>query len=228
MAVFDFDSDPEIAKNYDQGPRTFVPGYEVFQGLAAVIFAQRLKPDARILVVGAGGGKEVVTLGRMQPAWRFCGVDPSANMLEAGAARVAEMQAPPSVDWVKGEVSAVAEGNFDAATSFLSSNFIADDGAKLDFFRQIKKRLKPGGLFAFVEGCADKSAPDWNDKIDLYAANARRNGATEDMLRGAVNMQQGLHYISAERAIALLLDAGFSAIEEFYSALWIKGWTARA
>ena len=37
MAVFDFDSDPEIAKNYDQGPRTFVPGYEVFQGLAAVI-----------------------------------------------------------------------------------------------------------------------------------------------------------------------------------------------
>ena len=42
--------------------------------------------------------------------------------------------------------------------------------AKLDFFRQIKKRLKPGGLFAFVEGCADKSAPDWNDKIDLYAA----------------------------------------------------------
>ena len=227
MAAFDFDADPEIAKNYDKGPRLFIPGYEVFQGLTAVIFAESLPADARILVVGAGGGKEIETLARMQPSWRFCGVDPSANMIDMGRKRVAEMPAPVDVDWVIGEISAAPETAFDAATFFLSSNFIADDGAKEDLFRQIKKRLKPGGLFAFLDGCADKAAPDWSRKVSLYAANARRNGAPEEMIQGAVAMQQGLHYISAERTIALLSGVGFSKLEEFYTALWIKGWMAR-
>lgn len=228
MAAFDFDADPEIARNYDNGPRLFVPGYEVFQGLAAVILSQRLAHDSRILVVGAGGGKEIETLARMRPSWRFCGVDPSANMLDMARQRTAALSPSPEIEWVNGEVSAVAGAGFDAATCFLSSNFIADDGAKQDFFRQIRARLKPGGLFVFVEGCADNASPDWTDKLALYAANARRNGAAEDMIENAVAMQQGLHYLSIARTLELMRLAGFSDPEEFFAALWIKGWVAKA
>ena len=44
---------------------------------------------ARVLVAGAGGGaKEVITAGKLEPAWRFVAVDPSQPMLDLAVARL--------------------------------------------------------------------------------------------------------------------------------------------
>jgi tRNA (cmo5U34)-methyltransferase len=50
--------------------------------MAMLLLAERAGEEARILVLGAGGGLELKALAAAQPDWRFVGVDPSAQMLD--------------------------------------------------------------------------------------------------------------------------------------------------
>ena len=64
------------------GPRT-VPGYHDIHTMASVLLAERAPADARVLVLGAGGGLEVKAFATAHPAWTFLAVDPAAPMLES-------------------------------------------------------------------------------------------------------------------------------------------------
>lgn len=74
-------SDPEAVAHYAEGPRRNVPGFEAMQRMAAILLAERAPPDARVLVLGAGGGLELRVFAEAHPGWAFDGVDPSAEML---------------------------------------------------------------------------------------------------------------------------------------------------
>ena len=50
-------NDPQAAAQYAEGPRRFVPGYEALHRMTAILLAEGTKPDARVLVLGAGGGR---------------------------------------------------------------------------------------------------------------------------------------------------------------------------
>ncbi|HYE42781.1 MAG TPA: methyltransferase, partial [Caulobacteraceae bacterium] len=76
MKVLHFD-DPAFARRYAEGPSQFVPGYDVMQRMAAQLLSERAGRQAEILVLGAGGGLELEAFSRIQPGWRYVGVDPS-------------------------------------------------------------------------------------------------------------------------------------------------------
>ena len=48
--------DPAMVARYQEGPPKFVPGYADMQRMACVLLAERAPIDARVLVLGAGGG----------------------------------------------------------------------------------------------------------------------------------------------------------------------------
>lgn len=79
--IQDMFSDPQAVARYTEGPPRFVPGYNAMLSMAAILLAERARDDARILVLGAGGGLELKTFAQAQPDWSFDGVDPSAAML---------------------------------------------------------------------------------------------------------------------------------------------------
>ena len=64
----------------DRIPRS-IPGYEAMHDLVSAILTGLLPEEGRLLVVGAGTGKEIITLGTQNKSWRFTGVDPSKDML---------------------------------------------------------------------------------------------------------------------------------------------------
>lgn len=219
----------EMAKAYDEkGPRLLVPGYEAFLQSIATLLDAELSDDASILVMGAGGGAELMALAPVRAGWRFTGVDPSPDMLGGAQAKLTRAGYDARALLHVGYVADAPEGPFDAATSCLLMPFIPDDGSKLDYLRQVHRRLKPGAPLLLVEGFAAREPEAWARYLKLYITHGLLRGAPDAHVKMAAGAQAGLHYVSAERQEALLAEAGFASIERFFQALYIHGWIARA
>ncbi|MFN7134211.1 MAG: methyltransferase, partial [Myxococcales bacterium] len=74
-------SDPHAVARYAEGPPRLVPGFADLQRMTRLLLAERAPPDARVLILGAGGGLELKAFAEAHPAWTFDGIDPSAEML---------------------------------------------------------------------------------------------------------------------------------------------------
>lgn len=84
--------DPEAIAKYAEGPRRNVPGYDSIMPMAQILLTERVRHDARVLVVAAGGGLELEYLARANPGWHFDGVDPSAAMLDFAERRMGTLE----------------------------------------------------------------------------------------------------------------------------------------
>jgi tRNA (cmo5U34)-methyltransferase len=133
------------------------------------------------------------------------------------------------VDWVQGYIADAPAGPFDSVTCLLTLHLISDDGEKLEALRQMHRRLKPGGAFAVVDNCFDRTRPDFARKLGRFIEHARRSGVLEDVLtRVATDVETKTESVSAEREIALLAEVGFQDIELYFAGLSWRGWIARA
>lgn len=221
---FDRDNAPP-ADQYEQLARKFIPGYDGLYALMQVLLAENLPEQAEILVIGAGGGKELVTLGRAHLEARFTGVDPSEKMLAVAQGQVEQAGIAARVTLQQGTVEQIEASDFDAATSMLVMHFLPDDGTKLEFLKAIHSRLKTGARFILADGCFDKNAADYACQLDRYQAHARLNGAPEEILTEALRiMSEHVHCIPEERELELLRDAGFTQVTRFFQAHWVRAW----
>lgn len=226
---FDFDKNPAMAQGYEDGPRRFIPGYDASHAMAATLLVDRIGERGRVLVLGAGGGVELCALGRASAGWTFVGVDPSENMLAVARGKLEAAHLETRVQLVQGYIPDAPEGPFDAATCFLTLHFIADNGARLDALKHIRRRLNPGAPFLVINSSADKTSAAFERQLRGYRVFARRNGAPEEMTVAAAQaIRDHLPVLSPAREEALLGEAGFDEIELFYVGMMFRGWIARA
>lgn len=69
--------EPSKVKAYlEKGPPAFTPGHAGMLQMAGVLLEERIGAHGTILVVGAGGGLELLSLAGVQPSWRFVGTIP--------------------------------------------------------------------------------------------------------------------------------------------------------
>lgn len=178
-----------------------------------------------LLAIGAGGGGELARFVSALPGWRFTAVDPSAAMLERARERLDRDGAFNRLTSVQGTSHDAPAGPFDAATAFLALQFVADDGERLAQLRAIHARMRPGAPFMVINCATD----DFKRDQRRYADHARLRGAEDAMILEAISMQRThVHFLTPEREEALLAQAGFKQVEQFYQAFWIRGWSATA
>ena len=223
----DFDAEPTLVDNYDRMPRLFIPAYDASHVMAAALLRDAIGTSGTILLIGAGGGAELVCFIDTSPDWRFVATDPSSAMLDRACDKVAAKNALDRVAFHTTDARSAPPGPFDAATAFLALHFVSDDGARLDTYRAVHERLTPGAPFLLINGT---STPQTFD-VDLqrYIAHARLMGAEQHWLDEALAMlRTSVHFLAPEREVALLGEAGFGRVEPFYQGLWFRGWMARA
>ena len=223
-----FDDDNGIpAEEYENLARKFIPGYDGLYSLAEVLLAEDMPERAEILVVAAGGGKEITTFGAAFPDAKFTGVDPSEKMLGAARELVEKADLQTRVALVRGTISDLDETQFDAATAILVMHFLPDDGEKLDFLKNIHKRLKPGAKFIIADGCFDKDSDEFEWLLNGYKNHARVKGAPPEIVEEAVKtVTEKVNFISERRELELLDEAGFGNIRYFFKGLWVNAWIA--
>ena len=219
-------TDPQAVALYAEGPPRLVPGFAGVQRMAEVLLAERAPDDARVLVLGAGGGLELRAFAEARPGWTFDGVDPDAAML-----RLAERTLGPLAARVRlheGYIDDAPEGPFDAATCLLTLHFLAREErrATLD---AVRRRLKPGAPFVVAHFSVPQGAGDRERWFARYAAFAVASGvAPEQAASAAAALPERLPILTPEEDEALLHGAGFSDVTLFYVGFTFRGWVAYA
>lgn len=218
--------DPQMVARYTEGPRRFVPGFADLHEMTSLLLAERAPENARVLVLGAGGGLELKALADRHAGWSFDGVDPSPEMLALAQQTIGEHG--PRVRLHEGLIDIAPEGPFNAATCLLTLHFLSAD-ERLRTAREIRRRLRQGAPFV----AAHSSFPQGRDEraiwLSRYAAFAVASGvdpaAVEPM---KAKVEAHLSLLAPEQDEAILREAGFRDVGLFYAAFTWRGWVAYA
>lgn len=146
MTPFTF-SGSTIVSSYVENAMRAVPGLRDLPKMAGALLAERVPADARILVLGAGGGLELKGFAEMQPGWHFDGVDPSAEMLQLAYTTLGPLAT--RVRLQKGYIDTAPMGPFDGATCLLTLHFLPR-AERLETLKQVHMRLKAGAPLVVV------------------------------------------------------------------------------
>jgi len=219
-------SDRAAIANYHDGPPRFVPGVEALHSMTSVLLAETAPDNARVLVLGAGGGMELKRLALAHPGWSFVGVDPALAMLELAERTLGPLM--ERVELVQGYIDDAPKGPFDAATCLLTLHFL-DAPSRLQTLRALHERLKPGAPFVAAHSSfpqAPSKRPTW---LGRYAAFAVASGFDpEQVAKAREAVGNNLHLFNPEQDEALLRESGFADPDLFYAAFTWRGWIAHA
>jgi len=219
-------ADAAAIASYADRTRRLVPGWDDLQKMVALLVAERVPGDARVLVVGAGGGAELDALARSHSGWRFVGVDPSVPMLDLAR----EVLGPRAdrVEFHEGYVASASAGPFDAATCLLTMHFVPH-AERLATLREIHRRMRPGAPFVMAHMSFPQAAGERDAWLGRYAAFAIASGVDPDAARrAAAAIGANLPLVAPEDEETLLAKAGFGGTRLFYAGLAFRGWVATA
>lgn len=215
-------SDPESVARYAEGPVRQVPGFHGLQRMTGLLLAERIRDDADVLILGAGGGLELKVFAEMQPGWRFCGVDPSAEML--GLAKRTLGPLASRVELHEGYIDSAPLGLFDAASCLLTLHFIPEDERRRTL-AEVHRRLRPGAPFVVAHHSFPQDGEEKAKWLSRYAAFAVASGVPAANAGNAIQaIGERLPVLSPEQDEALLRDAGFADVALFYAGFTFRGW----
>jgi tRNA (cmo5U34)-methyltransferase len=100
-----------------------VPCYDGMQRVTTLQLAERGQEDARVLVLGDGGGLELKAFAQAHPGWIFDGVDPASEMLKLAERILGPLASRATLH--QGYIDDAPMGPFDAATCLLTLQFLA-------------------------------------------------------------------------------------------------------
>lgn len=219
-------SDPDAVARYAEGPPRIVPGFADLQRMAALLLAERAPEDARVLVVGAGGGLELKVFAERQPNWQFDGVDPSAEMLKLAEAILGPLL--PRVRLHQGYIDVAPEGPFDAAACLLTMHFIPFE-ERSRIVREIRRRLKPGAPLVVAHLSVPRSEAERATWLSRYVSFAVASGVEPEKAANArTTIDAQLPILAPEQDEAILRDNGFTDVSLFYVGFTFRGWVAYA
>jgi len=217
-------SDPESVARYADRPARQVPGFDGLQRMTGLLLAERAPDDGHVLVLGAGGGLELKAFAETQPGWRFCGVDPSAEML--GLAELTLGALAPRVEFHHGYIHDAPGGPFDAATCLLTLHFIPENERRRTL-AEVHRRLKPGAPLVVAHHSFPQHDGEKAKWLARYAAFAAASGIAAASAENAITaIGERLPLLSPEQDEAMLRDAGFTDVALFYAGFTFRGWVA--
>jgi len=219
-------SNPDHVAKYAEGPPRYVPGFSDLHRMAALLLAERAPPDARVLVLGAGGGLELTAFAKAQPGWSFDGVDPAAEMLKQAERTLGELA--PRARLHVGYIDDAPQGPFDAAACLLTLHFLARE-ERVRTLTEIRRRLKPGAPFVAAHSSFPQGEGERDAWLGRYAAFAIASGADPEQAQGArAAVRAHLNLLDPADDEATMREAGFTGVTPFYAALTWRGWVAYA
>ncbi|MEM7643984.1 MAG: class I SAM-dependent methyltransferase, partial [Pseudomonadota bacterium] len=162
------------------------------------------KEMSRVLVVGAGGGREIGEFRTGGVVGPITAIDPADGNLEMARA-VAD--ASPETRFIVGIVDDRADGEtFDVVTSLLVMHHIPDDGSKLAYLRGLRQKLAPGGRPIHADMCFEE-IEDFDRLIPAFQAHAQIFGVSADAARLECEAVAGLPVVSGDRMSDLFSQA---------------------
>lgn len=201
-----------------------IPGLDAMYRLVHALIACHSNEAPHVLVVGAGGGREIEELRNSGADGTITAIDPSARNLESARAVVGARGASPQVRFIVGTVDNLPDAeSFDIVTSLLVMHHLPDDGAKLTYLRGLRNRLGPGGQLIHADVCFDESE-DFHALIPAFQAHADIFSVLAKATRLELDAIPKLSVVSGDRTGVLFSEAGLTEPQEVFRTLWYRCW----
>lgn len=216
------------AEGYDARWTKTAPIRDALLFLTETAFAA-LPDDARLLCVGAGTGEEIAYFAARRPGWRFVAVEPAGAMATLCQDKAQRQGFGDRCEVHEGYLASLPEqAPFDAATSFLVSQFILDERDRIAYFGAIAQRLRVGGLLACADLSADVSSPEYEHMLGMWLDMLGMAGVPA---AGLTQMREAyardVAILPPSRVSALIESGGFTDVVAFHQAGLIRAWRAR-
>lgn len=181
---------------------------------------------SRILIVGAGGGREVLELAKSRHDLEIVAVDPSSRNL-ALAEHIAQTEGLfDKITFVAGTVDDVPPGKpFSIALSLLVMHGITGDAAKSAYLASIQNSLSDNGLLIHADLCVDAPS-DLDALVREYTSHAVRIGIAEQVTQIELDAITSTPPLSTARLRELFAEAHLSVPQEIFRSLWYRCWIA--
>lgn len=222
-AIFD-----RQAQSYDQQWQKMSGINNALHLLTDAVFSG-LPPEANILCVGAGTGTEILHLAQRFSSWRFTAVEPSAPMLEVFRRKADERGVLSRCVLHNGYLESLPPGEeYDAATSFLVSQFILNRDARTAYFQGIAKRLRPNGLLMSSDLAGDLTKVDCQNLLEVWFKVMNEGGISEE---GITRMREAyardVAVLPPTEVRHMIVQGGFESPVLFFQAGMIHAWYAK-
>jgi tRNA (cmo5U34)-methyltransferase len=220
--------DEKRASGYDRKIRRLMPAYDSLHEMTNALLQSLLPDKARILVVGAGTGTDIVTCGRMNPAWSFTAIEPAQEMFELCRRNLSEAGLSERVAIHLGYLEDLPINfAFDAATSILVSHFIEKEADKLKYFSSIADRLKPGAPLVLADLFGTPAGGSFDIQLKAWKrffSTAARDESEVEKSFGYIG--RDISFIAESRLSEILRESGFGEIQAFFKTFLLGGWIA--
>lgn len=229
MVDFDKSKHTSTAEGYRDNARKLVIGYEaIYESIGAVLNIE-LSRTAEIMILGGGGGKELSSFNKLSDYWNFTVVDPSKQMLNLAEYWIEKHNLQDRTKLLNGYIEdfTFPESKFDAVTCVAVLHYL-DKSQRLNIFQQVKKLLKPDGVFIWSVGVR----PETNDEFDylkkVYRQFPTQNGIENSMVDKMVEaLDTDYKMISANEELEMLKSAGFKNRYEIFSSIFLKTYVTK-
>ena len=205
-----------------------IPGIDGLYAATRAILAASIPESGRVLVVGAGGGRELELFNDIRPELHLLAVDISVERLEQAKTLMVTRGLDKRIEYVSASVEAVpSEPLCVGATSLLVMHSLPDDGTKLRYLQSIRSRL----LFRAPLVLADVSFDDpaeFSRTIAAFLEHADHAGVAAHHAGVDPRVIPTMPVVSDRRTRELLAQAGFGETTPFFRGFWYAGWWARA
>jgi tRNA (cmo5U34)-methyltransferase len=211
MIKKEIDFNGELSNEYDDIVCKIIPAYHSIYELTQHLLRDKLDKEPKILVAGAGTGKEIIDCSQNNPHWSFTGFDPAEPMLSIA----------------KKKVAAASLEDFDAAISILVMHFLPDDGTKLNFLKGIAYKLKPGAPIVLVDLEGEIGSDEYNTLNAAWKNQQIFKRDDDDKVNEEFELREKeVHFIPQKRIESLLEEGGFIKIHKFFKAYLFGGYVA--
>jgi len=220
---------PELSSQYDRKIRASIPGYEALHAMTHDFLGLALPETANILVVGAGTGMELVTLGLAHPHWLFTAVDLSKDMIAICRNAVSAEGLNDRVRIHHGKTDELPQNEFyDAATSILVSHFILSREEKTAHFEAISALLRPAAPLITADLVAKTGNPHFEYFIKVWLTHKVNSGMSKKEVEDDFERsRKAVSFIPEDEYCDILKKTGFADIHQFYRALLFCGWICK-
>jgi hypothetical protein len=167
-----------------------------------------LENGGRVLDVGCGAGRVLLTIAQAFPRCRLVGIDPDPASLQQAEAAAEAAGVAERIRFVAGTTADLPrEEGFDLITA---CDVIHDFAKPQETLRRIGALLKPEGtLFALEPKCADRLEDNTNDMCTVHYGFSIFHCMTQSLAAGGAGLGTCL---GPERTMALLRQSGFSRV----------------
>lgn len=217
--------DGEWGNQYNKSIEKIMPGYAGFSSLVLAILRCYLNTCSNILVIGAGGGNELMSFS--MEGWNITGIDPSRQMLDLAEHRLSRIKPKSTIHLLCDRLENMeAEQRYSAATSILVMHFLPDDGSKGTFLNNVFKNLNEGAVYIHVDLCELSNLHKYNLKrIQLaYLQDTGLFQSTDEAEKFLTNATASVYPSKESRMEELFRKTGFINIQRFYQGLIYVGW----